>query len=282
MDSAGEFARFETPPVASAADFATDEAASRLGSPELPFRSKRNVLPLCLIVSSDPDHVASLQRAFKAHGLKLHGVPDPASLLPMLAQWRFDAVLCDAAGSSAADVDAAVRRLRHQQRAPVVVLAASGDENAELSALGAGATELVPRGTSPRVVAAKVQRLIDLAAGATVDEARTASLGELHLDRLRAEAIFADRVLQLTRGEFELLFLLATRADRFVPRDSIMRTIGRRAARGESSRCADMHVCRIRRKLRDAGAASLELETVYGRGYALRLRSVERSTSAMA
>jgi DNA-binding response OmpR family regulator len=43
-----------------------------------------------------------------------------------------------------------------------------------------------------------------------------------------------------------------------------------------------MHVCRIRRKLRDAGAASLELETVYGRGYALRLRSVERSTSAMA
>jgi two-component system response regulator RstA len=140
----------------------------------------------------------------------------------------------------------------------------------------------VPRGTSPRVVAAKVQRLIDLAAGATVDEARTASLGELHLDRLRAEAIFADRVLQLTRGEFELLFLLATRADRFVPRDSIMRTIGRRAARGESSRCADMHVCRIRRKLRDAGAASLELETVYGRGYALRLRSVERSTSAMA
>jgi two-component system response regulator RstA len=239
------------------------------------------VLPLCLIVSSDPDHVAALQRAFKEHGLKLHGVPDLASLLQMLAQWRFDAVLCDAAGSAAADVDAAVHRLRRQQRAPVVVLASSGDENAELSALEAGATELVPRGTSPRIVAVKVQRLIDLAAGATVDEARTASLGELHLDRLRAEAIFADRVLQLTRGEFELLFLLATRADRFVPRDSIMRTIGRGTAGGESSRCADMHVCRIRRKLREAGAASLELETVYGRGYALRLRSVERAAAGL-
>jgi DNA-binding winged helix-turn-helix (wHTH) protein len=33
-----------------------------------------------------------------------------------------------------------------------------------------------------------------------------------------------------------------------------------------------MHVCRIRRKLRAAGASSLEVETIYGRGYALRLR----------
>jgi DNA-binding response OmpR family regulator len=32
-----------------------------------------------------------------------------------------------------------------------------------------------------------------------------------------------------------------------------------------------MHVCRIRKKLRDAGAEPLQLETVYGRGYCLRV-----------
>jgi two-component system response regulator RstA len=230
------------------------------------------LIPLCLIVSSDPGHVAALQRAFKEHRLKLHGVPDLASLPAMLSQWRFDAVLCDAASSSATDVDAAVRWLSHRLRAPVVVLASAGDEDAELSALEAGATGLVPRNASPRVVAVKVQRLIDLAAGAIDDEPRTASLGDLHLDRLRSEAVFRDRVLRLTRGEFELLFLLATRSDRFVQRDAIMRTVGRGATGGESSRCADMHICRIRRKLREAEASSLEVETVYGRGYALRLR----------
>jgi DNA-binding response OmpR family regulator len=51
-----------------------------------------------------------------------------------------------------------------------------------------------------------------------------------------------------------------------------MRTLGRAPTPGESRRCADMHVCRIRRKLREAGASSLEVETIYGRGYALRLR----------
>ena len=231
------------------------------------------LIPLCLIVSSDPDCVAALQRAFKEHGVKLHGVADLASLPAMLLQWRFDAVLCDAAGDFATDIDAAVRWLRHRQHAPVVVLASTDDEDAELAALEAGASELVPRGTSPRVVAVKVQRLIDLATAATDDEPRTASLGELHLDRLRSEAVFRDRVLRLTRGEFELLFLLATRSDRFVERDAIMRTIGRGAAGAESSRCADMHICRIRRKLREAEASSLEVETVYGRGYALRLRT---------
>jgi DNA-binding winged helix-turn-helix (wHTH) protein len=36
-----------------------------------------------------------------------------------------------------------------------------------------------------------------------------------------------------------------------------------------------MHICRIRKKLRDAGAGSLRIETVYGRGYCLRLERDE-------
>jgi DNA-binding response OmpR family regulator len=232
------------------------------------------VIPLCLVVSTDPDHVAALQRALKEHGVKLYGVPDLAALRPMLTQWRFDAVLCDAEGSAGADLEAVVRWLRRHQRAPVVVLAAPGGEDAELSALEAGATELIARSTSPRVIAVKLQRLIDLAAGASADEPRTVSLGALQLDPLRGEAVFRDRVLRLTRGEFELLLLLATRSDRFVHRDTIVRAIGRTAG-GESRRSADMHVCRIRRKLREAGASSLEVETVYGRGYALRLRDAD-------
>ena len=236
------------------------------------------MIPLCLYVSSEPGRVAALQRAFKAQGLRLHGVPDLASLQPLLSQWRFDAVLCDGDARSGADLGAALRWLRRHRLAPVVVLASVDDEAAHLAALDAGATELVPPGTSPRVLAAKLQRLIDLAAQATVDddEPRTVSLGELSLDPRRAEAMFRDRALRLTRGEFELLLLLATRPDRFVHRGAIVRTIGRAPAAGnESSRCADMHVCRIRRKLREAGASSLELETVYGRGYALRMHRDE-------
>jgi two-component system response regulator CpxR len=229
--------------------------------------------PLCLIVSADPVHVAALQRGLKGHGLKLHGVADPAEVAPMLAQWRFDAVLVDAQGRSALALDDAVRALRRAQRAPIVVLASAGSEESLIATLEAGATELVARTASPRLIALKLQRLIDLAAAAVDDvEPRAVSLGDLRLDPRRAQAVFADRPLPLTGGEFELLLLLAARSDGFVHRDTIMRTLGRAPSAGESRRCADMHVCRIRRKLREAGASSVELETVYGRGYALRLR----------
>lgn len=229
------------------------------------------VLPLCLIVSADTAYVSALQRGLKGHGLKLHGVADLAALTPILTQWRFDAVLCDGGGTSAAQLDLAVRSLRREQPAPIVVLASPDGEDGLIAPLEAGATELIARTASPRLIAIKLQRLIDLANGAGDVEPRAVSLGGLRLDPRRAEAIFGDRTLPLTGGEFDLLLLLASRSDRFVHRDTLMHTLGRPTA-SPSRRCADMHVCRIRRKLREAGASSLELETVYGRGYALRLR----------
>ena len=207
------------------------------------------MLPLCLILSADPVYVAALQRGLKGHGVKLHGVADLASLQPMLAQWRFDVFLCDADGSSAREFDDTVRALRRDQRAPIVVLAAPGSEDGLIAPLEAGATELTDWTASPRLIALKLQRLVDLAAGAGADEPHAVSLGELRLDPRRAQAVFADRTLPLTGGEFDLLLLLAARSDRFVHRDTIMRTLGRASA-GESRRSADMHVCRIRRKLR--------------------------------
>ncbi len=235
------------------------------------------MLPLCLIVSADPAYVSALQRGLKDQRVKLHGVPDLAAVRPMLAQWRLDAVLCDADGSTAGELEGTVRSLRREQRAPIVVLATAANEEGLLAFLEAGATELIDRAASPRLIGLQLRRLVDLAADGGDDGAddppRAVSLGGLRLDPRRAEAVFGDRPLPLTGGEFELLLLLAARADGFVHRDTIMRTLGRPSAAGESRRCADMHVCRIRKKLREAGAAStLELETIYGRGYALRLR----------
>jgi DNA-binding response OmpR family regulator len=269
-DPGDEFARFETSSAHRLDDFATNDGPARLACKA--SRPEQSMLPFCLVVSSDPDHVGALQRAFRTDGIKLHGVPDLASLAPIVSQWRFDAVLCDVGSATAANVASTVRWLCGHVRAPVVVLAGTHDEGAELAALEAGATELVPRDTSARVLAVRLQRLIDLAAGSDErDPPRAVALGGLHLDALRGEALVGDRALRLTRGEFDLLFLLATRAGRFVDREAIVRGVGRGAAARDASRCADMHVCRIRRKLREAGASSLRVETVYGRGYALRL-----------
>ena len=228
------------------------------------------MLPICLIVSTDAPYVLALQGGLRGHGLKVYGVGDLASVRSILGQWRFDAVLCDADGSEAGVVADTIRSLRREQRAPIVVLASPGSEEALIARLEAGATELIARAAPARLIALKLQRLIDLAAGSNEPEPCTVSLGALRLDPRREEAVFGDRTLPLTGGEFELLLLLAARSGGFVHRGTIRRTLGH-ATDADSRRSADMHVYRIRRKLREAGASSLALETIHGRGYALRL-----------
>lgn len=226
--------------------------------------------PICLLISADPHYVTTLQGGLRDHGVRLHGARDLASVRPMLAQWRFDAVLCDADGSEAAVLDQTVRSLRREQRAPIVVLASPRSDEAWIAPLEAGATGFVAKADSARLIALKLQRLVDLAAGPAAPETASVSLGDLRLDARRRSAVVGERPLRLTGGEFDLLLALAARSDRFVDRDALQRTLG--GASGGGRRTVDMHVCRLRKKLREAGASSLELETVYGRGYALRLR----------
>ena len=234
------------------------------------------MLPLCLVVSADCAHVAALQAGLRSHGLKLYRVSDIASMAPILGQWRFDAVLCDADGLAADALLATIRWLRGAQHAPIVVLASDGQPDAPLDALEAGATELIDKASSPQLMALKLQRLIELAADPVEAEPpRAVSLGELRLDPRREAAFYGDRPLALTGGEFELLLLLASRPGDLVHRETIARTLGR-ASNADARRSADMHICRIRRKLREVAGHGLVVETVYGRGYLLRMGAPAR------
>jgi DNA-binding response OmpR family regulator len=107
-------------------------------------------------------------------------------------------------------------------------------------------------------------------------------LGPLRLDPRRATAAVGDTVLALTTGEFELLLLLASRPGEFVHRDSIATALRHPGAATSRRRSADMHVYRIRKKLRDAGARTLQVETVYGRGYCLRIEAGDGAPAAAA
>jgi len=227
------------------------------------------VLPLLLVITADRVIAEPLRHDVAAAGFKAYYVETLDSALGVIAQWQFDAVLLHAQGFEDA-LPHMLGRLRDDVGVPTLLVLDHGDEERQLQALEAGASQVLVEPTSMRIVAAQLRRLIDVSHPRLPHEAAEVRFGPLRLDPRRAAATIGHVQLALTSGEFELLLLLASRPGDLVHRETIARTLGR-TSNAETRRSADMHVCRIRRKLRDVAGHGLVVDTVYGRGYLLRM-----------
>jgi len=222
---------------------------------------------LCLIIEPDAACAQRLQRELPAFGFKPYTVDTCRAALAMLPLWRFDAVLLDAAAFGA-HTEAALRALHKRSSAPVVLLAPAQDEATQLAGLEAGACDIVALPASTRLLAARLRRLIE--AGAEPDAAPLqVSVGALAMDARRGSASVEDKALVLTAHQFDLLYLLATKLGQFVHREAIARAL--RSTSADAGRSADVHIYRIRKKLRALGVTTLRLDTVHGRGYCLSI-----------
>ena len=210
-----------------------------------------------------------MRSALSISGFKTYYVESLPSAFGIAGQWQFDAVLVDTKGL-VVEPSELIKGFRSQiSHVPVVTILHSDDEELLLKMLAAGANQVMPQAPSPRVIAAQLHRWIDVFRSRQKDEPGPVHLGPLRLDPRRASATINGMDVKLTATEFELLLLLVASAGKLVHRTMISRTLSAVSA-ADRSRTADMHVSRIRRKLKAGGGEGLELTTVYGQGYLLR------------
>jgi two-component system alkaline phosphatase synthesis response regulator PhoP len=74
---------------------------------------------------------------------------------------------------------------------------------------------------------------------------------------------------ELSEREEQLLRYLAKHAGRAIAREELLENVWQIDARGVSTRTVDMHVARLREKLRDDPVEPKVLLTVRGKGYML-------------
>ena len=82
----------------------------------------------------------------------------------------------------------------------------------------------------------------------------------------RRAASISGRPLDLTTGDFDILWLLASRQGTVVTRDEILRVV-RGIDYDGLDRSIDARICRLRKKLQEAGGAESMIKTVRLRGY---------------
>jgi DNA-binding response OmpR family regulator len=151
----------------------------------------------------------------------------------------------------------------------VIILSARGEERDRVSGLRLGADDYVVKPFSVAELLARIDAVLRRAPSRPTDIGQFAIPGG-SIDFERCEVRFQDGTREeLSDRERMLLRYLAQHTGRAIGRQELLANVWQIDARGVTTRTIDMHVARLREKLRDTGQRPQTLLTVRGKGYML-------------
>ena len=153
---------------------------------------------------------------------------------------------------------------------PVIVLTARGSEDDRVRGLKMGADDYVVKPFSARELLARVEAVLRRTPGRSADGSARARLGRAVIDFARREVRWSERERgELSETEAAILGYLMTYRKRAVSRDELLQHVWGIDTAGLETRTVDMHIARLRVKLRDpSGRATPEaVLTVRAHGY---------------
>lgn len=197
--------------------------------------------------------------------LSAGGADEAASLL---REEKVDLLLLDVQlpGLSGFDLLDVLKKDPATAGLPVIMITSRSEERSRVRGLKAGADDYVVKPFSVAELAARVEALLRRArSGGDPSGALTA--GPFRLEEASREAFVDGRPVALTGTEFKLLWLLARRPGRVVPRGSLSRELSA-DGRETSADTLYAHVRNLREKLGKAGGRVL---SIHGTGYKLEV-----------
>ena len=152
---------------------------------------------------------------------------------------------------------------------PVIILTARGSEDDRVRGLALGADDYVVKPFSIKELLARIEAVLRRAPARPAAVRRLAFEGG-EADLERHEVAFDDgQRCELSDRERELLHYLACHAGRAVSRDELLARVWGLNPAGITTRTIDMHIARLREKLRDDKGNPRIVLTVRGQGYML-------------
>ncbi|MBW8458228.1 MAG: response regulator [Thiobacillus sp.] len=203
-------------------------------------------------------------------GYAVETAEDAASLDRLLAARLPDLLVLDwmMPGEDGLSV---ARRLRAQPGfPPIIMLSAKGEDIDRIIGLEVGADDYLPKPFNPRELLARIRAVMRRHGGAAAPAAagttRLVHFGPFSTN-LDTRTLSRDGAeIPLTSGEYELLEIFVTHANRALSRDWLMDQL-RGFERDPFDRSIDVRVNRLRKKIEDDPANPAYIRTQRGQGY---------------
>lgn len=226
-----------------------------------------------LVIEDDPAIRRGIADALSYEGYAVLEADRGDTGLDLASRSACDLLLLDLVlpGPDGLDVLRAVRQGR--PGLPVIILTARGEEPDRIRGLKLGADDYVVKPFSVRELLARVEAVLRRASDRAPQPQSSIQIPEGIIDLGRREVRFRDGDrCDLSQTEVDLLKFLAAGDGQAFSREEILRGVWCLDPEGLATRTIDMHVARLRDKLRDHGASPRTLLTVRGKGYMLALR----------
>ena len=217
-----------------------------------------------LIIEDEDKILQFLQRGLTYEGYRVVTATDGASGLALARSEAPDVVILDwmLPGLDGLEV---CRRLRAAGPTPILMLTARESVSDRVLGLDAGADDYLVKPFEFDELVARVRALLRRARPEAAD---LLAFGDLRLDTGTHQAYRADRPIELTAKEYELLDLFLRHPRQVLTREVIFDRVWGYDFGGESN-IIEVYVRYLRQKTEGGGEARL-LHTVRGVGYVLR------------
>ena len=151
-------------------------------------------------------------------------------------------------------------RTEYKLTTPFIFITAKDAENDLLTGFSLGADDYIRKPFSIVELKARVKAVLGRSIAAE-PSSLIISIGPLTLDQARKEVKLKNRVIDLTRKEYQILKILIDNRDRFVTREAILESVW--SDTYVSERTVDVHVARLRKRLGDFGT-NIRSKSGYG------------------
>ena len=222
---------------------------------------KSDIKILC--VDDEPDILEILKYNLSNEGYNISTAADGKSAIEMAYNISPNLIIMDVMMPSMDGIEAC-EKLRSDEKfndTIIMFLTARGEDYSHVAAYDAGADDYVTKPVKPKVLVSKVKGLLRRLKKVIAQDINEIVFDDIKIDREKYKVYISDKVLNLPRKEFELLYLLASKPDKVYKREKIMETVwGSEVVVGD--RTIDVHIRKLREKVGDK-----YFKTVKGVGY---------------
>jgi two-component system response regulator RegX3 len=222
----------------------------------------RNVI---LIVEDEESYQDALNVGLSVEGFVVVGATNIAEARALLLTAKPDLVLLDVMLPDGSGIDYC-RELHDTTHIPVIMVTARTSEVDVVLGLEIGAADYVTKPYRLRELVARIRAVLRRPQSASDDE--VISFGNLRIDFTRRTVTRDNREVELSRKEFDLLALFATRLGQVVTREVCLDTLWWGLELSDT-RTLDTHVKRLRQKIEADPATPRHLITIRGVGFRL-------------